>query len=302
MKSKWTAIPAILLVILVASVVVALVAAPLVARPLSEDKLRELGVIEPDSLFVTVDGVKTRYVVKGEGESIILIHGFASSLYTWRQCLDPLSEHFRVIALDLKGFGYSDKPPSEYSIGEYVEFLSQFMDSIGIDKATLCGNSMGGLIAWRTALKYPERVDRLILVDAGGYPSERTGLPSFLKLARLPGAGRLFSLIMTRDRIRNSLESAYYDDSKVTEKAVDAYYYATRTKGAMHAPLARMRAGMTEIRKWEGRIPELKLPTLIIWGNEDSWIPRKDGELGMQRESPTIQPLPPLSKSQASAM
>jgi pimeloyl-ACP methyl ester carboxylesterase len=279
MKGKRVVLPGVILGICIALIIVALLVRLLTIRPLSEERLRELGVIEPDSLFVNVDGMKTRYVVKGEGEqSIVLIHGFSSSLYSWRECLDPLAEHFRVIALDLKGFGYSQKPPSEYSIGEYVEFLNHFMDSLGIEKATLCGNSMGGLIAWRTVLKYPERVDKLILVDSGGYPSERTGLPFFLKLGRLPGADRIFSLIVTRGRIRESLESAYYDDSKVTETAVDVYYYALRTKGALHAPLARIRARMNEIEKWQARIPELKLPTLIIWGIEDSWIPRKDAD------------------------
>jgi pimeloyl-ACP methyl ester carboxylesterase len=279
MKAKWLAIAGIVLGTCIAIFLVIILTGILATRPLSEEMLRKLGVIEPDSLFVDVEGVKTRYVVKGRGEqSIILIHGFSSSLYTWRQCLGPLSEHFRVIALDLKGFGYSDKPPSEYSIGDYVEFLNSFMDSLGIEKTTLCGNSMGGIIAWRMALKYPRRVDKLILVDSGGYPSERTGLPLFVRLGRLPGADRLFSLIMTRSRVRDSLESAYYDDSKVTEKAVDVYYYALRTEGAMHAPLAEIRAGMEEVRKWETSIRELNLPTLVIWGTEDSWIPRSDAD------------------------
>jgi len=273
MKKRLAVILAVILVICIALIVAAL----LVSRPLSEEKFRELGVIEPDSLFVDVDGVRTRYVVKGEGEqTIIMIHGFSSSLYSWRACLDPLSKHFCVIALDLKGFGYSEKPPSEYSITEYVEFVIRFMDSLGIDTATLCGNSMGGNIAWRTALKYPERVDKLILVDSAGYPSERTGLPFFMKLGRLPGAHRLFSLIVTQGRIRESLESAYYDDSNVTEKTVDTYYYATRTDGAMHAPLARIRGRRSSIEKWQPRISELKLPTLIVWGTEDTWIPPED--------------------------
>ena len=189
----------------------------ILTRPLSEEALRETGVIEPESRYVLVDGIRTRYVSSGRGEEAILfIHGFSSSLSTWSSCLDPVSRHYQVIALDLKGFGFSGKPDSEYSIGEYAAFVIHFMDAIGLQTATLCGNSMGGNIAWRIALKYPDRINRLILVDASGYPSEHSGTPLFLRLGRLPGMGRMLSPLVTRNRIRSSLESAYYDRAKVT--------------------------------------------------------------------------------------
>jgi pimeloyl-ACP methyl ester carboxylesterase len=137
---------------------------------------------------------------------------------------------------------------------------------------------MGGGISWRTALKYPDRVDKLILVDAAGYVSTRSGLPFIMKLGRLPGAEKLFSLFTTRGRIRSSLESAYYFDDKVSEAVVDAYYYPMRTSGAMHAVMARMRTPRSETEKWQGRISELKLPACIIWGVEDTWIPVEDAE------------------------
>lgn len=251
----------------------------LLARPLSEEKLRELGVIEPDSLYVEVDGVRTRYVSSGAAaETIVFIHGFSSSLYSWRACLEPLSKRYRVIALDLKGFGFSEKPESEYTTGEYVDFVIHFMDALGLEKATLCGNSMGGGIAWRAALKYPDRVNRLILVDSGGYVSSRSDLPFIMKLARLPGMEKLFSLLTTRSQIRSSLQSAYLDDEQVTERTVDAYYYPMRTEGAMYAVLAMLRRSRSVTEKWQGRIAELDLPTFIIWGADDTWIPVEDAK------------------------
>jgi pimeloyl-ACP methyl ester carboxylesterase len=263
--------------VLIAAIVALFFFAPLLGRPVSEDKLKQLGVIEPDSLYVDVDGVRTRYVTGGEGdETILFIHGFSSSLYSWRACLEPISKQYRVVALDLKGFGFSEKPESEYTTGEYVDFVIHFMDALKLDTATLCGNSMGGGIAWRTALKYPERVERLILVDAGGYPSTRSGLPFIMKLGRLPGTDNLFSLFTTPGRIRSSLASAYYYDEQVTERTVDAYYYPMRTKGAMHAVLARMRNPRSDAVEWHSRISELDLPTLIVWGAEDTWIPAED--------------------------
>jgi pimeloyl-ACP methyl ester carboxylesterase len=212
------------------------------------------------------------------GETIVFIHGFSSSLFTWRSCLEPISKKYHVVALDLKGFGFSGKPDSLYTTDEYVEFVVRFMDTLGLQSATLCGNSMGGGIAWRTALKYPERVERLILVDSAGYPSNRSGLPFIMKLGSLPGMGKLFALFTTRGRIRASLESAYYDDSEVTADVVDAYYYPMRTPGAMHAVLARMRRHSEETEKWQARIPEIPVPTCIIWGAEDTWIPVEDAQ------------------------
>jgi pimeloyl-ACP methyl ester carboxylesterase len=234
-------------------------------------------VIEPDSRYVVVDGVRPRYTTGGGGkEAIVFIHGFSSSLFTWRECLAPISTQYRVFALDLKGFGFSGKPQSDYSIGEYVDFVIHFMDAVGLEKATLCGNSMGGNIAWRAALQYPKRVDRLILVDSSGYASPHSGVPFIMKLGRLPGAEMLFSILTTRGRIRSSLASAYYDDAKVTEDAVNAYYYPTRTPGAMYAPLARLRSGRSENEKWQDSISELSLPTCIIWGENDTWVPPED--------------------------
>jgi pimeloyl-ACP methyl ester carboxylesterase len=247
---------------------------PLLARPVPEEKLRELGVIEPDSLFVDVDGVKTRYVEKGAGEgAIIFIHGFSSSLFTWRACLDSIAQQYRVYALDLKGFGFSGKPESDYTIDEYVDFVAAFMDELELPSAILCGNSMGGNIAWRVALKHPNRVDALILVDASGYPSDHSGLPLFVRLGRLPGAKTFFGVLTTRSRIRDSLESAYFEDAKVSDRAVDSYYYSMKNEGAMHAVLARLRSHSNETARWHEKIPSLSMPTLIVWGDKDTWIP-----------------------------
>jgi pimeloyl-ACP methyl ester carboxylesterase len=263
--------------ICIAAVVALILFGMILSRPVSKQKLEELGVIGADSRYVDVDGVSTRYVDMGEGEqAIVFIHGFSSSLYTWRACLAPLSEDYRVLALDLKGFGYSGKPPSDYTIADYVEFVVHFMDALSVDKATLCGNSMGGNIAWRTALAHPERVDKLILVDASGYPSEHKGIPLFLRLGRLPGVGKALGLFLTKGRIRESLESAYYDDNLVTDETVGVYYYATRTEGGIRAPLARLRSSGEDVEQWAKRIPEIAVPTLIVWGAEDTWIEKEN--------------------------
>ena len=269
----------IILGICIAAIIAVALFGTMLARPYSEEKLVKKGVIEPDSRFIDVEGVRTRYVEEGEGEkAIIFIHGFSSSLYTWRSCLGPIAKHYRVVALDLKGFGFSGKPETEYTIDRYADFVVHFMDAVGLKSATLCGNSMGGNIAWRTALKYPDRVEKLILVDASGYPSQHRGMPFFLKLGSLPGVGEMLSFSITRGRIRSSLESAYYDTALVAERTVDVYYYSMRTEGAMRAVLARLRSSRDEAEKWKDRISELNLPTLIVWGDSDTWIEPENAE------------------------
>ena len=124
----------IILGICIAAVIAVALFGTMLARPYSEEKLVKKGVIEPDSRFIDVEGVRTRYVEEGEGEkAIIFIHGFSSSLYTWRSCLGPLAKHYRVVALDLKGFGFSGKPETEYTIDRYADFVVHFMDAVHIE-------------------------------------------------------------------------------------------------------------------------------------------------------------------------
>ncbi|RJP25559.1 MAG: alpha/beta hydrolase [Candidatus Abyssobacteria bacterium SURF_5] len=267
--------------ILIGALVLLAAAGPLIARPLSETKLMELGVLAKDAAFVDVNGVRTHYVAKGqEDEPIIFIHGFSSSLYTWSACLDAIAQQHRVYSLDLEGFGFSEKPAIEYTVDRYADFMIGFMDALNIKSAVLCGNSMGGNISWRTALKYPDRVSKLILVDASGYPSKDSGkhkgLPFLLRLGRLPGVGERFGFFASRGQIRSSLESAYCEDSKVTDHTVDMYYYPLKTEGGMRAVLARMRGSSEDLKEWAAKIPSLTLPALIVWGENDTWIPAEN--------------------------
>jgi len=222
--------------------------------------------------YLTVDHLTLRYVDAGSGTPVILLHGLASSLYSWRYVLAPIAAAgFRVIAFDNKGFGFSDKPPAGYSNTDYVRVLIQLMDSLKISDAVLVGSSMGGAIAADAALAYPHRVRGLVLIDAAGLAVRGPWLLRLLHSSLTP------ALIALRGRWITSviLKSTYADPHKVTGTDIDQYYapLASREFGtALREVLREFR--FDDLR---GRLGGIEIPSLVIWGDEDPWIPRAVG-------------------------
>src|SRR6266545_1780014 len=146
------------------------------------------------SHFADIDGVRIHYQEKGTGTPLVLLHGFTSSTYSWKDVFEPLSQNFRVIAVDLKGFGFSGKPDGDYSRRAQATLVGRLLDYLKIEKAWLCGNSMGGEIALNFALQNPHRVGGLILVDSAGVNVTASGslAPSYLLL---PVVGRVVTAL-----------------------------------------------------------------------------------------------------------
>src|SRR6266511_189961 len=251
--------------VLVALFVIAAIALTIFwfARPadISFDEVRSSVPNAEYSHFADIDGVRIHYQEKGTGTPLLLLHGFTSSTYSWKDVFEPLSKTFRVIAVDFKGFGFSDKPDGDY---------------LKIDRAWLCGNSMGGEIALNVALINPQRVAGLILIDSGGVkvPGSGSLAPGYLLI---PVVGRvLTALSLTSDKlVRQGLEKSFYDRSKVTEERVATYYRPLQTRGGQLAALrARTQAADFSI---EQDLSRINVPTLIIWGAQDALIPLEAG-------------------------
>src|SRR5437016_955867 len=119
------------------------------------------------SRFAEIDGVRVHYQEKGAGTPLVLIHGFASSVFSWKDVFEPLSKNFRVIAVDLKGFGFSGKPDGDYTRRAQATLVAHLLDYLKIDKAWLCGNSMDGDVSLNLAVQNPKRVNGLIRIDSG---------------------------------------------------------------------------------------------------------------------------------------
>jgi len=244
------------------------------ARPadVSFDQVRA-GIPYSDySHFIDVDGVKIHYQEKGTGTPLVLLHGYTSSTYSWKDVFEPLSKSFHVIAVDLKGFGLSEKPDGDYSRRAQATLVAHLLAQLNIDKAWLCGNSMGGEVALNVAVANPQRVAGLILIDSAGVevPGRGSLTPSYLLI---PVVGRVLTALALRSDklVREGLEKSFYDRSKVTNDRVAAYYLPLKTRGGQLAALrARTQAGQFPV---EPEVGKINVETLILWGAQDALIP-----------------------------
>jgi pimeloyl-ACP methyl ester carboxylesterase len=240
----------------------------------SLDSLKARWATAP-SQFVPVQGLNVHLRDVGPRDDpapIMLIHGTSASLHTWELWAAELSKTRRVVSFDLPGFGLTGpNAEGDYTIERYSAFLLALMHHLNIERAVLGGNSLGGEVAWGFAARHPQRVERLILVDAAGYPLVSKSRPIGFVIAGLPGLRTLAAHVLPRHVIARSVRSVYGDPSKVTPELVDRYFDLTLREGnrvALGQRLAQRDSG-----READRIKALKMPTLILWGGHDRLIP-----------------------------
>lgn len=242
----------------------------------SFEEVRASVPFSDSSRFAEIDGVRIHYQEKGAGTTLVLLHGFTSSTYSWKDVFEPLSRNFRVIAVDLKGFGFSGKPDGDYTRRAQSQLITNLLNHLRIEKSWLVGSSMGGEVALNLALANPQRVAGLILIDSGGV-EVKGGSSLAPGYVRLPFVGRVFTaLALISDKlVREGLEKSFFDDAKVTAERVDYYHRPLKTRGGQLAALrARTQAGQFPVEQDLGRV---NARTLIIWGAEDAVIPLAAG-------------------------
>lgn len=231
------------------------------------------------SEFIEIEGMQVHYRDEGEGFPIVLLHGTAASLHTWDDWATALNKDYRVIRLDLPAFGLTGpNTEGDYSIVRYTKFLDNFLGQLNLDKFHLAGNSLGGNIAWNYAVDYPDKVDKLILVDASGLPTHKSQ-PWIFKMAKTPILNSLFLRLTPRKIIKKNLEQVYEDDSKITDKLVRRYHDMALREGNRRAFIDRAKTDFKlENTIHIERLKKLKNETLLIWGENDSWIPLANGK------------------------
>jgi pimeloyl-ACP methyl ester carboxylesterase len=233
----------------------------------------------PPSDFMVVKGQLVHYRDEGprdDATPLVLVHGTSASLHTWEGWVSALRQSKRVVTFDLPGFGLTGPftgtyAPDDYRADTLARFTLDFLDALHVRRFDIGGNSLGGEVAWRVASLAPDRVDRLILVDASGYAFEPEHIPIGFQFARLPVFSKIGETFTPRVLIEDSVRDVYGDPSKVTPALVDRYFELNLREGNRHALSERLREIATDLAP--DRIKSLHVPTLILWGERDRLIP-----------------------------
>jgi len=232
----------------------------------------------PEASLLRIDGHLVHVVDRGPrsgAEAVVFVHGFGASAHSWRRVMELLPE-YRTIALDLNGFGYTERPDGiePYTRRGQVELIRSVMDRLGLDRVHLVGHSYGGALALAFAELYPERVLSLTAVDSAhpDYPeNRRRAIAAASPLTTL----YIRAYALRKGSVRRALEDSVWDDSIVTPEMVDAYVERLRVEGAprayhgVTAPAPKPRETI--------RLEEIPVPVLVVWGAEDALIPIETG-------------------------
>lgn len=241
---------------------------------------------DSDGRFVEVDGLQVHYKSAGQGEpTLVLLHGFAASVFSWREVMIPLAEKGTVIAFDRPAFGLTERPlrdqwqgKNPYSAEAQADLTIALLDKLGVKEAILVGNSAGGTIATLGALRYPDRVRALVLVDAAIY--ESGGTPAWIRpLLGLPQADRL-GLLLARSfaTLGEDLgRSAWYDPSKIKPEVWEGYRKPLQVENWDRALWELTRASRP--LGLEKRLGDVRMPTLVVTGDNDRIVPTKQSVL-----------------------
>jgi pimeloyl-ACP methyl ester carboxylesterase len=226
----------------------------------------------PKNAYVSALGVNLHYQDTGPSKNaipIVFLHGFGASLQTWETWAQALSEDYRVISVDLPGFGLTGEDPSGiYTDQRSVEVLEAFLKELKIAKVVLVGNSMGGKFAWQFAARYPNQVAKLVLISPDGYASP--GI-EYGKKPDVPAIADLYRYFFSKTFLAMNLEPAYANPKTLSDALVNRYYDLMLAPGVRGAILARMQ--QTVLQDPVPSLASIQVPTLLIWGEKDAFIP-----------------------------
>lgn len=273
--------------------IIVLVGPFLIPVPPLENTVPAETLADEDSLFIEVNGVKVHYKTYGQGEPVfLLLHGFGASLFSWHEVTAPLAEMGTVIAYDRPAFGLTERPlewegESPYSQDSQVELVIGLMDALGVEQAILVGNSAGGTISMLTALKYPQRVQSLILVGPAVYAGG--GAPAWIRpLLGTPQMRHLGPLVARQIQTRGPelVKLAWHDPTKITPEIMEGYQKPLRIdnwdKALWELTVSSRESGIAE------RLSEFDLPVLVITGDDDRIVPTEQS-LQLAKEIPNAQ-------------
>ncbi len=242
--------------------------------------------ILPDR-FIDVKGIKTRYWAAGDkGSAVVLVHGLGGFIENWMYNIMPLAAAHRVYALDLLGFGQTQKTPLVRDIKILIDFIKDFMQTLEVPRAALVGNSLGGGLSLQFALEYPEMVEKLVLADTAGMGREVC--PDF-RFCAIPVLNSLF-VKQKKGSKSGIIARLVYDPAVITQEFADLSYKYNSGEGAVKALLSALTSGLNILgqkssltRPLLDKLGAIKVPTLIIWGKQDAIIPVSHAHIAAQK-------------------
>ncbi len=243
-----------------------------ITLPIDPDTLRQKYTNDA-SKFITIAENQVHYRDEGKGEPVLLLHGTASSLHAWDEWTRHLTKKYRVIRMDLPGFGLTGPDKEDrYEVADDIRFIDELADTLQLDSFHLAGSSLGGRIAWEYSVAHPNKVKSLTLLNAVGYPQETWPLP--ILLGQVPVIDQVVSHFQPRFMVRTALKDIYHDDTIITDELVTRYHELARYPGNLNAFIKRVKA---RLDKDHTKISRVTTPTLIMWGEEDNYFPLASG-------------------------
>ncbi len=270
----WAGVSLLVLVVLLAAVIVVNLAPDLPAAEVDQRYMSGA------SQFVVLD-TNARIHFRDEGDpdgpALVLVHGYSDSLHTWEEWVRILSDEFRIVSIDMPAHGLTGRvPDDDYSPEAMVAAIHGVVTALRMECFSIAGNSMGGQISWLYTAAYPDRVEKLVLLDASGYPDHRPP-PRWMQVLGFPGLAQVFRHISPRPLLESGWKAAFADQSRATPELFQRLEDMIRREGTRDALRIRRES-------WPSRIPVERLatiqqPTLILWGEKDVLVPPEHAEL-----------------------
>ncbi|HOD14856.1 MAG TPA: alpha/beta hydrolase [Spirochaetota bacterium] len=255
-------------------------------RPIPLEKLKEK-FCDADSRFITIDGMDVHYRDQGKGPALVLLHGVCASLHTWDGWCEELKDRYRIIRLDVPGWGITGPSKNEEYMSNVMNvFFDKFFDAVGLDTFYLAGNSLGGYYSWSYAVHRPDRVKKLVLLDPIAY---NQSLPYEFRLVQIPGTKFLVNNIMLpRLLIQTSIKRLYGRSERISDYIHDVYWELLMRKGNRRTltKVFDMIATMSKSDTVYLDVKKIRMPVLMAWGKQDIWSRWKETIEEWKRDMP----------------